>query len=146
MRDRTLRYRLLLLILYLFHCRTHQRVLLGKLFLSAQKGNMPRLHQLLGETLLCDLLCIASHLFLPAPSSSAYSSAALPAYPKLPSGELKRDLFPPPFFLFCFAAVLPCGRTCPTRAGLLPKNMGGKGGAPEGIDVLALLPLQPPSQ
>lgn len=68
---------------------------------------------LVGETLVCDLLCVAWPLFLPVPSS-AYSSAALPAYPKLPSGELKRGLFPPPFFLLCFTAVLPCVCTCLT--------------------------------
>lgn len=100
---------------------------------------------LVGETLVCDLLCIAWPLFLPVPSS-AYSSAALPAYPKLPSGELKRGLVPPPFFLLCFAAVLPCVCTCLTRAGLLTENMGGKGEALEGPDALALLPLQLPSQ
>lgn len=117
-------------------------VLLGKLAPSAQKGNMPKLH---AETLLHALLCIASSL-----SASALllhqplSGTTCP--PQAPPRRAKLGFVTPPFFLLCSTEVPPRSCTCLTIACLPTTNTGGKGEAAEGPDVLALLPLQLPSQ
>lgn len=72
------------------------------------------------------------------------SSAALPAHPKLPSGELKRGLFLSlPSLLHSRGALW---LHLPVESRPADKNAGGKGEVPEGPHVLALLSLHLPSQ
>lgn len=143
-RNRTLRYRLLL-ILYLFLCRTRQMVLLVKLALAAQRGNMPKLHT---EAACWNTgLWLALHcLFLLVPSFSTNSSVALPAHPKLPSGKQNLGLLHLLLSCFlprkCFLVVHLPDYSMPANC----KHGAGKGEPAEGPDVLALPPLQLPSQ
>lgn len=131
-------------LLYVVHRRTQQRVLLGKLAHCSTERQCATASGT-GETLVRDLLCTAA-LRLPAPFST-YSAGALPACAKLHSGEPKRGLFLPPFFLLCFTAVLPYGCTCLTKAGLWIKAWRETKEAQwDQMSYLALLPLQLPPQ